>query len=310
MPIPVIIDTDIGSDIDDAFAIILALASPEVEVKGITTVFCDTDKRTALAEMLLSLAGRDDIPVHTGLKYPLVQREMFDKPIDLSDNVPEWLDEFKPYLKRKPVDAPEYIIDTLEKADKPIVLLTLGALTNIATVLNLRPDLKSKIDYLMIMGGSYYMNFQEYNFSCDPEAAKVVLESGIKMRLVGLDMTRRVCLGPEYVQQLKAMQSPLLRALVKMARLHGDYIFLHDPLAMFCIVSDEFVTFQKAVLTVETSGRFSRGLCVNLHDNNWHASAENSNAEIAVMVREREFAAECFKRITGFELKHTKAFTA
>lgn len=66
MAIPILIDTDIGSDIDDAFAIALALQSPEVEIKGVTTVFCNTDRRTALAEMLLKLAGRGDIPVHTG----------------------------------------------------------------------------------------------------------------------------------------------------------------------------------------------------------------------------------------------------
>ena len=172
MAIPILIDTDIGSDIDDAFAIALALQSPEVEIKGVTTVFCNTDRRTALAEMLLKLAGREDIPVHTGLSHPIVQREMFDRPIDFDDGVPEWLEEFEKYLVPKPHDAPQFIVETLEKAERPLVILTLGALTNIAAVLTVRPDLKKKIDYLMIMGGSYFMNYQEYNFSCDPEAAK------------------------------------------------------------------------------------------------------------------------------------------
>lgn len=304
MAIPVLIDTDIGSDIDDAFAIALALQSPEVDIKGVTTVFCNTDRRTALVEMLLKLAGREDIPVHTGLSHPIVQREMFDQPIDLQDNVPEWLDEFEKYLTPKPHDAPQFIIEMLEKAEKPLVILTLGALTNIAAVLTVRPDLKEKIDYLMIMGGSYFMNYQEYNFSCDPEAARIVAESGLKMKFVGLDITRRCCMGPEYVRKLREAKSPVIKALMKMACLHGDYIYLHDPLAMFCIVSDAYVTFEKALLTVETEGRFSRGLSVNLNDNNWLQSVAESTTEIAVKAEEREFAEECFRRIMLFESQY------
>ena len=304
MAIPILIDTDIGSDIDDAFAIALALQSPEVEIKGVTTVFCNTDRRTALAEMLLKLAGRGDIPVHTGLSHPIVQREMFDRPIDFDDGVPEWLEEFEKYLVPKPHDAPQFIVETLEKAERPLVILTLGALTNIAAVLTVRPDLKKKIDYLMIMGGSYFMNYQEYNFSCDPEAAKIVTESGLIMKFVGLDITRRCCMGPEYVRKLKEAESPVIKALMKMARLHGEYIYLHDPLAMFCIVSDAYVTFEKALLTVETAGRFSRGLSVNLNDNNWHRGAAESTTEIAVRAEERDFAEECFRRIMRFEAQY------
>ncbi len=304
MAIPVLIDTDIGSDIDDAFALALALQSPEVDVRGVTTVFCNTDKRTAIAEMLLKLAGREDIPVHTGLSHPIVQREMFDDAIDVNDNVPEWLDEFDRYLAPKPHDAPEFIIGTLEKAERPMVILTLGALTNIASVLIARPDLKDKIDYLMVMGGSYAMNYQEYNFSCDPEAAKIVAESGLKMKFVGLDITRRCCLGPEKVNEMRAAKSPVIAALMKLARLHGDYIFLHDPMAMFCIVSDAYVTFKKSVLTVETSGRFSRGLCVNLDDYNWRRNAADSLTEIAVGAKDEEFAEECFRRIMLFEKQY------
>ena len=304
MAIPVIIDTDIGSDIDDAFAIALALQSPEVDVKGITTVFCNTDKRTAIVEMLLQLAGREDIPVHTGLSHPIVQREMFDKPIDIQDGVPEWLDEFDRYLVPKPHDAVEFIIETLEKAEQPIVILTLGALTNIAGVLVSRSDLKSKIDYLMVMGGSYAMNYQEYNFSCDPEAAKIVAESGLRMKFVGLDITRHCFFGPERVRMMRSAQSPVIKALMKLARLHGDYIYLHDPLAMFCIVSDAYVTFKKSLLTVETSGRFSRGLCVNLDDYNWNRDVTDSATEIAVKADERGFEDECFGRIMLFEKQY------
>ena len=254
--------------------------------------------------MLLKLAGRGDIPVHTGLSHPIVQREMFDRPIDFDDGVPEWLEEFEKYLVPKPHDAPQFIVETLEKAERPLVILTLGALTNIAAVLTVRPDLKKKIDYLMIMGGSYFMNYQEYNFSCDPEAAKIVTESGLKMKFVGLDITRRCCMGPEYVRKLKEAESPVIKALMKMARLHGEYIYLHDPLAMFCIVSDAYVTFEKALLTVETAGRFSRGLSVNLNDNNWHRGAAESTTEIAVRAEERDFAEECFRRIMRFEAQY------
>ena len=124
------------------------------------------------------------------------------------------------------------------------------------------------------------------------------------MKFVGLDITRRCCMGPEYVRKLKEAESPVIKALMKMARLHGEYIYLHDPLAMFCIVSDAYVTFEKALLTVETAGRFSRGLSVNLNDNNWHRGAAESTTEIAVRAEERDFAEECFRRIMRFEAQY------
>lgn len=168
--IPVIIDTDLGDDIDDAFALCLAMQSPELEILGVTTVHRCAAYRAKMAKSLLNAGGFCEVPVYAGESKPLVRESVHGRPLDYGEKPHSYAEEYDA-TEYDGDDAVSFIVGTLEKSDRKITLVTLGALTNIALVLQKRPDLFKKIEKLCIMGGAFSMNLGEYNFSCDPDAA-------------------------------------------------------------------------------------------------------------------------------------------
>src|SRR5579862_8331060 len=156
--IPVIFDTDIRDDIDDALALALALQSPELDVRAVTTVIDDTETRTRLAWKELGLYGRHDIPLATGASEPLLdpvrpQRARQFEVLTAADTVPE-------AAHRRAADL---IIETLMRSPKPITLVPIGPLTNIALALKSGPDIRPKVERIVLMGGAFHMLYQEYN---------------------------------------------------------------------------------------------------------------------------------------------------
>ena len=179
--IKIIIDTDIGDDADDALAICLALKSEELEVMGITTVFRNTAARAQIAVRLLQLMGRTDIPVYAGIGHPLVaEADVETVPIQLLAGMEEL--EY-----RKDMDGVEYLRRSLSASQGDITLVTIGPLTNVGVLLCKHPEVKGKIKEIVMMGGAYYMHYNEWNILCDPEAAHIVYSSGVPIRAIGLD---------------------------------------------------------------------------------------------------------------------------
>lgn len=162
--IPVIIDTDLGDDIDDAFALCLAMQSPELEILGVTTVHRCAAYRAKMAKSLLNAGGFCEVPVYAGESKPLVRESVHGRPLDYGEKPHSYAEEYDA-TEYDGDDAVSFIVGTLEKSDRKITLVTLGALTNIALVLQKRPDLFGKIEKLCIMGGAFSMNLGEYNFS-------------------------------------------------------------------------------------------------------------------------------------------------
>jgi len=274
----VIIDTDIGDDIDDAFALALALHSPELEVKAVTTVYGDVHKRGAIASRLISAMGREDIPVALGCSTPLLGKPPSKEPIyfrALESN----------YAGRNiaDVDAVSLMERLIENGVTTII--TLGPMTNMALLLLKRPELASRLK-IIIMGGAWSMKISEYNVSCDPEAAHVVLESPAEKLLVGLDVTLRCVMSDEMVERLRKggsqYQRVLTRYLDEWMRVANRNPILHDPLAVAASFNPNLLDWEPMNLKVELRGEYTRGYLVRL-------SGKKPNCRAAVNVREKDF---------------------
>lgn len=259
------IDTDIGGDIDDALAILLALSHPEAEILGVSTVFGNTRARARIARTLLLLGGRD-VPVYAGAELPERARRVFHDDVDPNSLPPTYLKAFDG--AEVGTGAAEALARALRENDD-VRVVTLGALTNIAKLLREYPREAEKIGLLCIMGAASEWNVNEFNVTCDPEAADRVFSSKIPKKLVTLDVTFRCALSEAQIARLSACGSECVRTVLRMSRLWAGGMVLHDPLALVAALCDRFLTFRPGDLKVELAGEYSRGKCVNLCDFNW-----------------------------------------
>jgi purine nucleosidase len=253
----VLIDTDIGDDIDDALALALALCSPEIELRGVTTVFGDTQKRAYLAAHMLKVFRRKEIPVAAGQQMPLLFRH---KP----SGVPQAaiLDPVTPQDMFSQFSAPELIIQVALEHHGNITLFCLGPLTNIATALMLEPRLFLAINNIVIIGGTSGLPLPEWNIRSDAQAAKIVLASGIPITLLGWNITTRCQLRESDIEKLHYKDSPQTRLLSQLLavwqrhrpRWHPGLTFLHEPLAIVAFCAPELFRFEVMTVRVFTRG--------------------------------------------------------
>lgn len=258
----ILIDTDIGDDIDDAEAIAFALHSPEVETVGITTVFKNTLARARITRRLLDLGGRDDIPVYAGCGQPL----MFKVDVDEIPN--QYTDDLGSIAIDTNVHAVDFIIDTVMSAPGEITLVPIGALTNIALAMMKEPRLAKNTKRIYWMGGAFYYHFRTWNALCDPEATRFVFENAPEQLTV---VSRDVCLKTVFTaDQIDAVeaQAPneMVAYLMKLVRLwqkgrNKQASVIYDPLTIAAIFTgDRFLSYKKEHVGVETRGEFTRGM--------------------------------------------------
>lgn len=257
----IIIDTDIGDDIDDALAIALALESPELEIMGITTVFKNVTARARLAARMLKMAGRADIPVFAGLGRPIVNQ------VDL-EAIPCQYSEVADGQENGFSDqAIDFIIETVMKSESDITLVPIGPLTNIAVAILKEPQLRTRVKAIVMMAGCFYTHCNEWNVRCDPEAARIVFDSGIPIKAIGLDVTFKCQLSKNDVDKLSASTKPSARylpELIKRWRQGGDKCpFMHDPLAVCAIFDQTLLDMRHERIVVETQGEYMRGATYN-----------------------------------------------
>ena len=263
------IDTDIGGDIDDALALLLAMASEEVELVGVSTVFENTAARAKIAKSLLNMGGLTHVPVYAGEGYPLAAKSVYDNPVNVS-KLPKTYSEVlfgrTEYDKKNAVEAMK---TAFLESDGEIILVALGALTNIAKLIKRYPEAAEKIKGVYIMGGAAERNWNEFNLTCDPEAADIVFSSQLPKKIVTLDVTFRCRFSSDQIRRMANCQSKAVKTVMQMSALWGEGMILHDPLTLAVVLSDEFVRFEEGNLLVELSGEYSRGKCVNFSDFNW-----------------------------------------
>ncbi len=286
--LPAILDTDIGTDVDDAVALSLCLRSPEIDLVGITTVYGDTNLRAGIALKLLQLAGRKDISVAVGIKKPLLrEREVWWAGHEGEGILTPEDKQLTPI----PQSAVDFINERVLAQPEEITLITIGPLTNIATAIIKEPKIISAIKKMIIMGGvvrlgdnAWELPFVEHNIKSDPEAARIVFNSGIPITLVPLDVTMKAPLHRQDIDRLTRVNTPLTNALVILINrwlkfINRDYCHLHDPLAVATAFKPELVTTRPVKILLENRGEYTTGMTIALP-----VKKEETGVEVCVNV--------------------------
>ncbi len=242
--IPILLDTDIGSDIDDAVALAYLLKQPQCELLGITTVSGEPEKRASLADAVCQAAGRSGIPIHVGTGKPLLvaQRQPEASQFEaLQNSYPHRL--FEPNHT-----AVEFLRQTIRARPNEITLLTIGPLTNIALLFAADPEIPAMLKQLVMMGGRFFPSSPdgangEWNILCDPHAAAIVFEARVpKLIAVGLDVTEQCTMAAEECRERFIEVGGPLLSVAAMAEVwfrHTQKITFHDPLAAALIFEPE-----------------------------------------------------------------------
>ena len=234
--VPVIIDTDIGGDIDDALALAFALNSPEVDLRAVTTVNTDPAMRARIAAKMLRRFGREDIPVAAGEKLQFDGSPTFCK--DINQAVLVSIEDPVPALD---LTAAEVIVETVRNCSDALTIIGIGCWTNIARAFEKAPELADAVGRLVLMGGQISPPGPESNVTCDPAAAAFVLDLPVPKLLVPLDVTAqcRYAAGRhENLASSGSEQTKLVRDLLRAWQIgrHGGSSraepVLHDPLAV------------------------------------------------------------------------------
>lgn len=258
----VLIDTDIGDDIDDAFALSLALHSEELQVVAVTTVFRNTLCRARQTEKLMAVLGRD-IPVYAGVGLPMdgtIPTFFHDKAQstqELLETLPCQYDSSMDTYGSKG-DAVDAICAYADQYDGKLTVVLLGAMTNLAQALLKRKDLAQKIGKVVCMGGWFTNHEPEWNIICDPVAADIVFRSGVKVYAVGLDVTLQCALDQQLLDTFRASADPCNRLIIGwMDRwfdaFHFEKSVMHDPLAVASVYAP-VCNFEKQYVRVVKTG--------------------------------------------------------
>lgn len=269
-PRKVIIDTDPGAD--DAMAILLALNSPELDVKALTVVAGNVVAEQGLenALKLASLGGRCDVYVARGAQHPLVQKlttaEFFHGKNGLGD-----VELPSPTCRADPRFAPDLIIELVHQYPHEITLVPVGPLTNIALAVSKDPSIVPLVKEVVLMGGAISGGnataAAEANIYNDPEAARVVFEASWPLTMVGLNVTERTLFTRADLNQLAKTHGQendfavgVLKFMVDLAgKLGADGTPMHDPLAVGAVIDRGLITTQDMRVDIETRGEHTRG---------------------------------------------------
>ncbi len=272
----IIIDTDPGQD--DAVAILLALASPEIELLGVTAVAGNVPLALTQvnARKILELADRRDIPVYAGCEAPL------RRPLVTAEHVhgKSGLDGIElpaPRLPLQPGHAVDFIIDTLRAEPAgTVTLVPIGPLTNIATAFQRAPDIIGRVRQIVLMGGAYFevgniTPAAEFNIYVDPEAARIVFGSGVPLVVLPLDATHQALTSRDWVETMRAMPNRCGPAVASWTDFFERYdrekygsagAPLHDPCTIAWILHPELFDGRQINVEIETRGEFTRGMTV------------------------------------------------
>ena len=270
----IIIDCDPGHD--DAMAILWALASPNLEIKAITTVAGNQtlEKVTNNAIKVLTKARQYKIPVACGAKEPLIRKLVIGGQIVHGDSGLEGPILPENGFNISELSALKLYEKILEESKEKITFVGIGPLTNIAQLLITRPDLKQKIEEIYIMGGGTIGNWTpaaEYNIFADPEAAKVVFNSSLPIIMAGLDVTQKAYITREENEILRAQGNEISVFVAELIDYFSRYHYevegfpgctLHDPCAIAALVHPELFESVQCNVDVEVTGELTRGMTV------------------------------------------------
>ena len=295
-PRPIIIDCDPGQD--DAVALFLAMSSPdELDLLGITTVggnvpLALTERN---ARMMCDIAAREDVPVFAGCSEPLVRAPITAEYIHGETGI-DGLDVFDPTTQLQELHAVDFIIEMLFASDThKVTLVPTGPLTNIAAVLGRSPEIAERIAEIVIMGGAMReagnrTPSAEFNIMADPHAADIVLNSGVPITMMGLDVTHQVLSTEERVARIRALNNPVAEATAGMLSFFHRYDTekyssngtpLHDPCTVAFLLRPDLFKTKLCNVSVETESELTIGhTAVDF----WHVTDKPRNVNWAYEV--------------------------
>jgi inosine-uridine nucleoside N-ribohydrolase len=301
MSTPILIDCDPGHD--DAIALLLALASPELELLGVTTVSGNQtlEKTTANALRVLEFVGRDDVPVAAGADRPLV-RERFVAAYVHGESGLEGPD--LPPPRGAPVA--EHAVDFLADRVHGATLVAVGPLTNVALLLARYPEARPQ--RIVLMGGAIAEGnvtpAAEFNIWADPEAARRVFESGLDVTMIGLDVTHQALVGPAHYERLRASgrAGTLVAELLEFFNVYHRETYgfdgspIHDAVAVAHLLRPQLVGTRERHVAIETESELCRGRTVV---DVWRRTGKPPNAHVGVEIDAEAFRGLLLERIAS-----------
>jgi len=312
----IIIDTDIGTDVDDALALALAARSPEIELLGVTTACGDAALRARIARKILSLAGKEEIPVAAGCGPSLLRTNPGFMLGHEGEGILEGDEDGTPYYPEHAVDL---LVDKIKEAPEKLTIVTIGPVTNVALAIIKEPWIIERVERLVIMGACLYPERvgggkveipeqlaarMEHNLGIDPEAAEVVLGAGIPTVLVPAEVTYSVWLTDQDRSTLRGINTPLANTLSTAVDIWVEVFqkffptlglpaslgraYLHDPLAVATAFDRRFVEIEPMHVRLERREGALRTL---------REPGKEPNAEVAVSVDGAAFRAFFLERM-------------
>ncbi len=303
----ILIDTDPG--IDDALAILLALASPEIALEGLTIVHgnCSVEQGTKNALAILELAQAGHIPVAQGCDRPLVQPSLL---------APETHGQSGlgyaqlPSPQRRPVaqHGSDFLIEKIMSNPGEITLVAIGPLTNVALALRKEPRIVQAVKEVFVMGGAIRHEgnttpLAEFNTYVDPHAAHIVYHSGMPIILTPLDVTYQCILRAEDVARLQKIDSPLPSFIADATRFYMEFhdayqgiqgCIINDPLTLALTFAPDLCDYNEYYVDVDLSGGVSMG---KTFADFYKMTGQRANMKVALGVRAREFIEQFVERM-------------
>jgi inosine-uridine nucleoside N-ribohydrolase len=306
-PTPIILDCDPGHD--DAIALLLAIASPEVELIGVTTVAGNTtiDKATNNALRILELAGRSDIPVYRGAERPFIRKQDVAAHVHGESGL-DGPDLPQPTTRAQELHAVDYLAQEIRARDGKVTLIPTGPLTNIGLLFALHPDVRP--ERIVLMGGAIGEGNRtpaaEFNIWADPEAAERVFLEGLDTTMVGLDVTHRALITDAHTERMRSagrVGKVVAELMDFYARFHKsrypdlDGSPMHDPVCVAHVIDPSLMTVLDAFIAVDCSGGPSWGRTNVDWRGREHFGAPN--AKVGVDIDGNRFAELIVERISS-----------
>jgi purine nucleosidase len=279
----ILLDTDIGSDIDDALCLAYLLARHGCELAGITTVSGEPGRRAAIASALCRAAGKD-VPIHAGSPLPLLVEQHQPRAPQADALAVDGRVRWPHRTEFPPGTAVEFLRRTIREDPGNLTLLAIGPLTNLGLLFRIDPEIPSLLKRLVMMCGSFLgtpsrHGGAEWNALCDPHAASIVYATQVREhRSVGLDVTMQVSIDANEARS--RFQRGLLRPVLDLAEVWfrgADRVVFHDPLAAVSIFEPGVCRFDRGTVGVEIAGGTEPG-------RTFWTPAANGPHEVAVTV--------------------------
>lgn len=277
----ILLDTDIGTDIDDAFCLAYLLAKSECDLLGVTTVGMEAEKRAALVSAICRHAGRS-VPIASGSSAPMCPTRYW---YGHHPRQVESLDRWPHQSKFPKHTAVEFMRETIRAHPGEVNLLAIGPMTNLGLLFATDPDIGGLLKRVVLMCGSIQRSRQECNAMLDPWATDIVYRAQVsERRTVPLEVTCQVRMPADEVR--RQFQTPLLKPILDMAEVHFrkcSHITFHDPLAAATIFVPEICGYKRGNLTVELASEAVRGMT------HWKEDREGGKDQLALEVSAERF---------------------